>query len=763
MKNSIKIFLGLTALFLILGGLINWQASRLLKQSASQNLKTTTSDSCRLLAAKISQTGRGEADDLLFVARLLPLRQYVTAASIRQQAAGKKIPADVLAKLLDRENKARTKLEEAFVAYVKDHPYYTWLTYLGRDEQEQVKIVNGAAVKTAAGPAGSLPAGLKSYPGKVTGWLSGTTGQDPKKTVWYLLTPVEVNKKSFGSLLAKIDLADWLDRLTRENLPPRSLVWLVDKPGWLLAGSGAGETAGSAKIRIDTLPVLKPYASEILLGDPGQTQLTFNRVAYWLSYQPVGQSDWTILTFLPETAGLENLGFFRISLGVLLLLALLITFGLMTAEARRQYQKPLAGLIKAVKNAAEGQTNLAWPSLSGAEPLAELGRQINNLVKQNQQNHLDLQIRLATLVKKLAKSEVRGRQLSDLLTALCRLEPQGSLKKAAEAAVDQLLGSGLLTAVSLDIFETVSRQNILKITRHLPQIAVPEDKLIWPVVLPLIIDSNLAGSLSLYSEEVDLKEPEIEQFLSGLAQFLGALLKPDRGQPVTPTAGPSAGSLAARSLLPPEILNNDLVALAGWAPALDPGHFFNYTLFAAEGYLDVVVGQVPGQGLVALTNLALLKGLLRARAATSTSPEEISQDVNGLICQEQVALIPTNLIYGVISFAGGSLTWTGAGPLPLAHRSAATAKVTFYRSKNLALGGQWETKYSARQLAIQAADTLVFLSQPLTAAEQAELKKVLVVAAALTPADLSAVLVEKLPQSAGIVLRINGPRQSATA
>lgn len=754
MIRSVAGLLFISALIVVLlGCLISWQSASLLGRVAGQSLKADLESKSDRLAAEFGKIGRGEEDNLLFVARLLPLRQYVTASSIRQQAVARRIDPAALAKLQAREDQARSKLAEALISFAADHPYYVSLAYLGRDGRELVRIDGGKAVAPSAGVSGL--AGPIPKAGQVAGFLK------PDKNTWVLLTPVEANKKNFGSLAAAVGLHQLLSFLAKSDLPPRSQVWLADKNGDLLGWTADSKDPAE---RLEGLAYLKPYGSEILIGETDTVQVTIGREKYWLNYGPLDRAlNWHLLVLVPAKAGLERFWSFRLSLWTCLVLAVLLLAGLWLSWLRSSYQRPLEQLNRLVKNLAEGQAGAAQPAAQGAAPLPELGRSLADLVKHYQQGNLDLQIKLATLQKKTGQAENRSRQLNELLARLWQLEPAGGLKKTAEEVADRLLATGLITAVGLEVSETGGRQPIVKIVRHQPDLTVPAANIVWPVTRPIELEPRTGAQLSLYSEVIDLKEPEVEAFLPGLGQVVARLLRSALAPaPAAPPADSSQRRLLSEMVLPPSVLEKENFALSGWLPAAGDGRFYNYTYFQNEGYLDIAVGQVPGQGGQALVNISLLKGLLRARAATSTSPEEICQDVNNLICQEQPTLVPTGLFYGIVSLGGGILSWTGAGAQTLAHRSGTASRTTFLKSKNLALGAQWAEKYQAREEKFSAGDTFVFLAEPLETAQQAELKKILV-AAELPAAQLAAVIAERFPGSAGIVLKINGPDQTTAA
>jgi serine phosphatase RsbU (regulator of sigma subunit) len=172
-----------------------------------------------------------------------------------------------------------------------------------------------------------------------------------------------------------------------------------------------------------------------------------------------------------------------------------------------------------------------------------------------------------------------------------------------------------------------------------------------------------------------------------------------------------------RAILPPE---EHPVEVAGidvavrYRPA-GPGHlvggdWYDTLLLPGKDVL-LVVGDVAGHGIEAVTGMVAARNALRGLAVTGAGPAELLRMLNLTLCQLVSGVMGT-VICGVYNPESATLRWARAGHLPpVLIRDGAAA--TLALPDGILLGMTPDAQYQEVSLQLQASDTLVLFTDGL--------------------------------------------------
>jgi anti-sigma regulatory factor (Ser/Thr protein kinase) len=173
--------------------------------------------------------------------------------------------------------------------------------------------------------------------------------------------------------------------------------------------------------------------------------------------------------------------------------------------------------------------------------------------------------------------------------------------------------------------------------------------------------------------------------------------------------------LIQQTLLPRELPNlpNWTVA-AHYQPVRAVGGDFYDFIYFADGRVGFIIGDVTDKGVPAALVMATTRAILRGAAQSLSSPGEILERANELLCPD----IPPNMfvtcLYAILDQATGRLQYANAGhDLPY-HRHA--EGVTEMRATGMPLGCMPDMHYEEREVILEAGDSVLLHSDGLVEA-----------------------------------------------
>ncbi|HEY6541809.1 MAG TPA: SpoIIE family protein phosphatase, partial [Ktedonobacteraceae bacterium] len=174
-----------------------------------------------------------------------------------------------------------------------------------------------------------------------------------------------------------------------------------------------------------------------------------------------------------------------------------------------------------------------------------------------------------------------------------------------------------------------------------------------------------------------------------------------------------------RALLPREV-----PSLPGWQlmpfyrPAREVGGDFYDFLPFKDGRLGIVIGDATDKGVSAALLMATTCTMLRTAARGSDSPDEVLARVNDLLA----ATIPPGMFvtcfYAILDPDNGSLRYANAGhDLPFWRHSSGVSEL---KATGMPLGMMPGSRYDVREAALAPGDSLLFYSDGLVEAHNAQ-------------------------------------------
>ena len=145
---------------------------------------------------------------------------------------------------------------------------------------------------------------------------------------------------------------------------------------------------------------------------------------------------------------------------------------------------------------------------------------------------------------------------------------------------------------------------------------------------------------------------------------------------------------------------------SSYTPALEVGGDFFQILPSLGGSTIVALGDVSGKGLKAAMNVAMIVGVLRAQAGTTSSPAQILIALNRCMAGRMQGGFATGIVFRLD--LDGTITLANAGHLPpyLSGRE-------FQLEASLPLGLIPQTQYSEEAIHLQPGDQLSFYTDGL--------------------------------------------------
>jgi serine phosphatase RsbU (regulator of sigma subunit) len=157
-----------------------------------------------------------------------------------------------------------------------------------------------------------------------------------------------------------------------------------------------------------------------------------------------------------------------------------------------------------------------------------------------------------------------------------------------------------------------------------------------------------------------------------------------------------------------------------WQPAREvAGDYYDF-IAGHHGQLGLVIADVTDKGMPAALFMALTRSIVRACLDQVSSPAEGLTKANRFICADSTSDMPVTLFYGLLDSQQGELTYVNAGHNPPIHFRAAQGEFVKLTRTGMFLGFDDEATYEQRLQVIKPGDFIVFYTDGVTDAINAE-------------------------------------------
>jgi len=178
-----------------------------------------------------------------------------------------------------------------------------------------------------------------------------------------------------------------------------------------------------------------------------------------------------------------------------------------------------------------------------------------------------------------------------------------------------------------------------------------------------------------------------------------------------------------RKLLPAVLPQIDGCELAAsWQPAAGVGgDCFDAIAFPASRRLGLSIADVVGKGIPAALLMSNLQAAVRAFATEATSPGELCQQVNRILCGNIAEGRFISFFYCTVDIDHGALTYANAGHYPpiLVHADGSVERLSI---GGPVLGPFTDASYDESQLSIAGGDRLIMFTDGITEVQPADCK-----------------------------------------
>ncbi|RME51484.1 MAG: GAF domain-containing protein [Caldilineae bacterium] len=403
-----------TTLAIVLGGVYT---VRSLGNTLEERAAQTELHNLDAVAEDINEFLSSKEDEVLFLSRSEPLRQYLAVAVNNLSS--------------QRVQEKRASLEQEFLAFAQTHPVYSQIRFLDAQGQEAVRIntdyfnrstitppdalENHAdrsyflqALTLATGELYMSPIELNIEGGEIVQLPDGTPD-----TVIYISTPVMFNGQVAGVMVANLR-ANNLLALMAEELPGTS--YLTDSEGYFIYHP---DEARRWSRQLETgARLASQYNTQIAGQLLSPVEGTFIERGTFFAHQPVplstrADTTWYLVTAHPiGEVFAPALRFIYISIGVTVVLVLVA--GLGAALLGRAIAAPLAALAEAARHLAAGDFGVALP-VHTQDEVGQLARAFNAMAEQIRQLVESLEKRVQERTRALETSADISRRLTTIL------------------------------------------------------------------------------------------------------------------------------------------------------------------------------------------------------------------------------------------------------------------------------------------------------------------------------------------------------------
>jgi serine phosphatase RsbU (regulator of sigma subunit)/anti-sigma regulatory factor (Ser/Thr protein kinase) len=245
------------------------------------------------------------------------------------------------------------------------------------------------------------------------------------------------------------------------------------------------------------------------------------------------------------------------------------------------------------------------------------------------------------------------------------------------------------------------------------------------LVVPLVSQGELIGMLNLGQR---LSDQEYSSDDIGLLNSLAAQATPAvrvaqlvrEQQEEAKKRERIEQELQVARLIQQTLLPKQLPEPEGWSveayyqPARAVGGDFYDFVQLPNNRLGIFVGDVTDKGVPAALVMATTRRILRFAAGATTSPGEVLEQANDLLCPD----IPPNMfvtcLYAVLELGSGRLHYANAGHNPpYCYGNGTTTEL---RARGMPLGLMPAMRYEEREAVLQPGECLLFYSDGLTEA-----------------------------------------------
>jgi serine phosphatase RsbU (regulator of sigma subunit)/anti-sigma regulatory factor (Ser/Thr protein kinase) len=178
--------------------------------------------------------------------------------------------------------------------------------------------------------------------------------------------------------------------------------------------------------------------------------------------------------------------------------------------------------------------------------------------------------------------------------------------------------------------------------------------------------------------------------------------------------------LRVARLIQQTLLPKEIPAIEGWqlAAYYQParavgGDFYDFIPFE-DGKLGLVIGDVTDKGVPAALVMATTRSILRGAAKQSSSPGEILEQTNDLLCPDIPPKMFVTCLYALLDPATGKLQYANAGhDLPYRRHGS---QVNELRATGMPLGLMPGMRYEEKEITLEPGERVLFYSDGLVEA-----------------------------------------------
>ena len=173
-----------------------------------------------------------------------------------------------------------------------------------------------------------------------------------------------------------------------------------------------------------------------------------------------------------------------------------------------------------------------------------------------------------------------------------------------------------------------------------------------------------------------------------------------------------------QSILPAEFPQSPLFEVFGsMEPARDVGGDFFEVLNLPGGRVGLAVADVSGKGVPSALFMMSSSTLLRGAAVGRTSPDEVLQEINRLLCDNNEAAMFVTVFFGIFNPATGEFVFANGGHNPPLVVGRDGSSRLLEQTAGVALGVAPDIAYERRSVTLDPGEMMVLYTDGVTEAE----------------------------------------------